>query len=387
MLLGMRIRICVLYEFKLGHSALTALQNLNQVFGCGAISRVSVYRWYEKFRKGDENLEDKEPFSIIDEDELLKAIEENPLVSQRELGRRFGVGRTAIQYHLQKIASGKKKSRYDATKAEEMRKRKAQVSERLRMQIAERTEKMRMLKALRTEPLLAMDLIPADSLCSEASCSSDTCLGNRSVEDERSLSAMMKANGDGFSLWQVQGEAREAQTSESCELERMETASSPFVTIESANQLLCGTNLNNGCRSLVQQPPHSSSEERQSTVASDKAVQAAETANKGSDFDNIKKELLDDYTSEVTVKELFSLQSDEIKWSKPFKKKNNRAAKLERSGGLPITAQVVKRLTEEKRNTVLPSFQGITVEIKEGPTLHIRDGTLQGTAEHIAHLF
>uniref|UniRef100_A0A7I4YE66 HTH_48 domain-containing protein n=1 Tax=Haemonchus contortus TaxID=6289 RepID=A0A7I4YE66_HAECO len=124
MFLDMQIRICVLYEYKLNRNVPVAFENLSRAFGDGAISRESVYRWYHRFRKGNENLEDERgPFSIIDDDELKKVVEENPNLSLRELANRFGVGRTAIRYHLDKIANGKR-VRYDAKKAEDAKKRK-----------------------------------------------------------------------------------------------------------------------------------------------------------------------------------------------------------------------------------------------------------------------
>ncbi|KAK5982084.1 hypothetical protein GCK32_007468 [Trichostrongylus colubriformis] len=124
MFLDMQIRICVLYEFKLNRHVPVAFENLSRAFGDGAISRESVYRWYHRFRRGNETLEDERgPFSIIDDDELKKCVEENPTLSLRELAKRFGVGRTAIRYHLDKIANGKR-VRYDAKKAEDAKKRK-----------------------------------------------------------------------------------------------------------------------------------------------------------------------------------------------------------------------------------------------------------------------
>ncbi|KAK6014532.1 hypothetical protein OSTOST_20083, partial [Ostertagia ostertagi] len=124
MFLDMEIRICVLYEYKLNRNVPVAFENLSRAFGDGAISRESVYRWYNRFRKGNETLEDERgPFSIINDDDLKKYIEEYPFLSLRELAKRFGVGRTAIRYHLNKIADGKR-VRYDPKKAEDAKKRK-----------------------------------------------------------------------------------------------------------------------------------------------------------------------------------------------------------------------------------------------------------------------
>ncbi|KAK6054278.1 hypothetical protein COOONC_08220 [Cooperia oncophora] len=117
MFLDMQIRICILYEFKLKRHVPIAFENLRRAFGEGAISRESVYRWYHRFREGKETLEDERgPFSIINDDELKKFVEENPTVSLRELAKHFGVGRTAIRYHLDKIANGKR-VRYCAKRA------------------------------------------------------------------------------------------------------------------------------------------------------------------------------------------------------------------------------------------------------------------------------
>ncbi|KAK5966212.1 hypothetical protein GCK32_014296 [Trichostrongylus colubriformis] len=65
-----KVRICLLYEFRLGSLAEVASYNLNKVFGVGAISLFSVTHYYGKFRRGDTNLETKQKgkYSIVDPD-------------------------------------------------------------------------------------------------------------------------------------------------------------------------------------------------------------------------------------------------------------------------------------------------------------------------------
>jgi hypothetical protein len=53
-------RIIFLHEFKLGHNAIQAAQNINQAWGQGSTSERTVRRWFGKFRAGDESLNDEQ---------------------------------------------------------------------------------------------------------------------------------------------------------------------------------------------------------------------------------------------------------------------------------------------------------------------------------------
>ncbi|VDP16520.1 unnamed protein product [Heligmosomoides polygyrus] len=96
MVLDVRIRICVLYEYKLNHPPAVAISNLNRAFGSEACSRRTVYRLYSRFRSGNEDLDDEE-FMPIADDELMTAVEKEPEVSKSELARRFCVTRRTIR--------------------------------------------------------------------------------------------------------------------------------------------------------------------------------------------------------------------------------------------------------------------------------------------------
>ncbi|KIH48740.1 hypothetical protein ANCDUO_21187, partial [Ancylostoma duodenale] len=85
MLLDMRVRVCVLYEYKLDHNARTAFENINKAYGKGTISRLSIYKWYGRFRDGNEVLDDEvSPSPMTCNDQLTETAEEEPPVLKSE---------------------------------------------------------------------------------------------------------------------------------------------------------------------------------------------------------------------------------------------------------------------------------------------------------------
>ncbi|KAL6725373.1 hypothetical protein Aduo_007429 [Ancylostoma duodenale] len=104
-----RRRVCIWYEYKLGNSGTTAKANLDRVFGDAAPSQSSIWRWYRKFREGDETLDvNTERYSLVDDDELETLKKDNPELTLADLAARFGVGSSTIWNHLDRIAKGKK---------------------------------------------------------------------------------------------------------------------------------------------------------------------------------------------------------------------------------------------------------------------------------------
>ncbi|CAJ0949369.1 unnamed protein product, partial [Mesorhabditis belari] len=74
-----RLRACLWYEFKQGKSAAEAHRALSQVFDKDALSESQCKRWFQRFRDGDESLEDQKHGSrpqIIDNDALKEAIDQ-----------------------------------------------------------------------------------------------------------------------------------------------------------------------------------------------------------------------------------------------------------------------------------------------------------------------
>ncbi|KAK6021839.1 hypothetical protein OSTOST_12483, partial [Ostertagia ostertagi] len=102
------IRICLLYEFKLGSSAEVALKNVERAFGekCTTISTVN--KWYSRFERGIESLENQLGSTVVDDDALEKMVCDYPYMTNADLARYFGVNAGTITRHLQNIAQGRK---------------------------------------------------------------------------------------------------------------------------------------------------------------------------------------------------------------------------------------------------------------------------------------
>ncbi|KAL6724261.1 hypothetical protein Aduo_019165 [Ancylostoma duodenale] len=85
------IRVTLLYELKLDHTAAQARRNICKALGDGALSETTARTWLAKFRQGEGELEGK-PRSVatkqIDYDVDLR-IEANPTASTRMLASTF----------------------------------------------------------------------------------------------------------------------------------------------------------------------------------------------------------------------------------------------------------------------------------------------------------
>lgn len=102
----LHFRHSILYEFQIGHNATEAHKNLCFVFGKSIVSVRMVQRWFEKFRSGDINLQD-EPRTgrpdEIDDDALRALVDNEPLLTTRELANKLHVSHVTIENHLNKI--------------------------------------------------------------------------------------------------------------------------------------------------------------------------------------------------------------------------------------------------------------------------------------------
>ena len=56
--LSMEQRLAIKFCFKARKSAMETVQMVNAAYGDQALSRLNVFRWYERFRDGRENIED-----------------------------------------------------------------------------------------------------------------------------------------------------------------------------------------------------------------------------------------------------------------------------------------------------------------------------------------
>ncbi|VDO86278.1 unnamed protein product [Heligmosomoides polygyrus] len=88
------IRGIYLYEFKLSTTAKEADEKINAAFGQGCSTIRTAYCWYQKFRNGDESLEEHEGrgrHSDVDEDKLRDVVEEDPHKGTREIAKVLGM--------------------------------------------------------------------------------------------------------------------------------------------------------------------------------------------------------------------------------------------------------------------------------------------------------
>lgn len=109
------IRSCLLYEFKLESNASEASRKICSAFGEGAVKERTARFWFEKFRSGDENLEDAprngRPVNM-NNDDLRRAIESDSSQTCKELALIFNVNEETIRLHMHQIGKRWKISKW-----------------------------------------------------------------------------------------------------------------------------------------------------------------------------------------------------------------------------------------------------------------------------------
>ena len=77
-----------LFKFKMGHKAAETVCNISNTFGPGTANERTVQWWFNRFYKGDENLEDEEysgwPLEV-DNDQLRTIIRMDSLITKWEV--------------------------------------------------------------------------------------------------------------------------------------------------------------------------------------------------------------------------------------------------------------------------------------------------------------
>jgi histone-lysine N-methyltransferase SETMAR len=82
------LRSVIFYEFRQGRNASQAAVNICAAFGKDTVSNRTVARWYARFQEGDTSLEDRPRSgrpSVLDDDDLHRALQAKPNASTREL--------------------------------------------------------------------------------------------------------------------------------------------------------------------------------------------------------------------------------------------------------------------------------------------------------------
>ena len=106
-----QLRTIFLYEFKLGHKAAEASHNINKAFGERTTNERMIQRWFKKFLKGNETLEDGEGRgrkTATENDKLKALVEANSRTTIRELAEEIGVCNGTISNQMREIGKTKK---------------------------------------------------------------------------------------------------------------------------------------------------------------------------------------------------------------------------------------------------------------------------------------
>ena len=101
-----RLRASLWYDFKLAKNGVESHRDLCKVFGEDAISESQCRRWFQRFREGNQSLEDENHQRrppAIDSAVLKQAIEMDPRQTTRELTEIFRVSPQTISEHLNQL--------------------------------------------------------------------------------------------------------------------------------------------------------------------------------------------------------------------------------------------------------------------------------------------
>ena len=94
-----QIRVIFLFGFKMGHKAAETTHNINNTFDAGTANECTVQRWFKKFCKGDENLEDEEHSGRqleADNDKLRGIIKADSLTTTQELVEELNIDHSMV---------------------------------------------------------------------------------------------------------------------------------------------------------------------------------------------------------------------------------------------------------------------------------------------------
>ncbi|CAF2057187.1 unnamed protein product [Rotaria magnacalcarata] len=121
------IRVLLRHYWKKGLSARAAAAEICEVEGEGTIGKTAAIKWFKRFEDGDLDFEDKPRSgrpSILDEEDLRAALEDEPSSNTRDLTDKLGVAQRTVVNYLHKFDFVYKKPRqdpYELTEAQAIR--------------------------------------------------------------------------------------------------------------------------------------------------------------------------------------------------------------------------------------------------------------------------
>ncbi len=100
------IRVVLLHEYLLGHTATEAIQNICNTMGEDVLSARSGQLWFKRFKKGNYELDDLprsgRPLEV-DLNQLSHLIEEDPRLTTRCLAEQLGCSHVAVGKNLDEL--------------------------------------------------------------------------------------------------------------------------------------------------------------------------------------------------------------------------------------------------------------------------------------------
>jgi histone-lysine N-methyltransferase SETMAR len=111
-----QLRVRMLHEFDLGHTATEATRNICAALGEQALSVRTCQRWFKRFRSGEAKPEDRSRDGrpqAIDSAVLLHAIKVEPTKSIRELAGEFHCSYQTIANHLHQLGKVNRHRRWE----------------------------------------------------------------------------------------------------------------------------------------------------------------------------------------------------------------------------------------------------------------------------------
>src|SRR3954469_3738052 len=94
-----KIRAAIVFEFKLKKKATECHQNICAAFGEDAISYSRCRVWYDRFKNGDEALENELHGIVFDNQLLLNELDVDPSQTSRQLAEKFDCSHSTIESH------------------------------------------------------------------------------------------------------------------------------------------------------------------------------------------------------------------------------------------------------------------------------------------------
>jgi histone-lysine N-methyltransferase SETMAR len=110
------IRVLLRHYWKKGLSARAAAAEICKVEGEGTIGKTAAIKWFKRFEDGDFGFEDKPRSgrpSVLNEEDLRAALEDEPSSSTRDLADELGVAQRTVVNYLHKFDFVHKKPRQD----------------------------------------------------------------------------------------------------------------------------------------------------------------------------------------------------------------------------------------------------------------------------------